>query len=272
MDKLCVITGGAGGMGLATAKRVGQRVLISDLSEERLRAAAAQLDGMPCYAQVCDVTQRESVLRLAARARELGPVGSVIHTAGLSPQMAPARKIMEVNALGTIHVSEAFLPLASEGFCLVNTASMAGHLAPIAPSFCYKYALTDVDRFFAAMMFACNLVPARWRAAQAYTLSKHFTIWYSKAISRRFGERGARVLSVSPGTFDTAMGRLEEASGASAIAALGALRRVGRVEEIAELLAFCASEKAGYLTGTDILCDGGVVTNLRPRDMLQLAR
>lgn len=90
--------------------------------------------------------------------------------------------------------------------------------------------------------------------------------------SARFGTRGARIVSVSPGTFDTAMGRLEESSGAGAIVAFGALPRVGRVEEIAEVLAFCASERASHLTGTDVLCDGGVTANLRPKDMLRLAR
>lgn len=72
-----------------------------------------------------------------------------------------------------------------------------------------------------------------------------------------FGAKGARILSVSPGSFDTAMGRLEEKSGSVDLVDHAALQRYGRLEEIAEVLAFCASERPGYLTGTDILCDGG---------------
>ena len=68
------------------------------------------------------------------------------------------------------------------------------------------------------------------------------------------------------------MGRLEEQSGAGAMIDYAALRRFGKPEEIAELLAFCASEKAGYLTGIDILCDGGVVASMTLRDKLRVGR
>ena len=84
-----------------------------------------------------------------------------------------------------------------------------------------------------------------------------FVIWYSRQMAARFGAKGARIRSVSPGSFDTAMGRLEKKSGAERLVAYAALKRFGTPEEIAELLAFCASSKPGCLTGVDILCDGG---------------
>lgn len=93
----------------------------------------------------------------------------------------------------------------------------------------------------------------------AYGISKDYVIWLSKRRSRSFGSIGARILSVSPGSFDTEMGRIEEASGSAKMLETAALKRFGRPDEIAQLLAFCASERASYLTGTDILCDGGVV-------------
>jgi NAD(P)-dependent dehydrogenase (short-subunit alcohol dehydrogenase family) len=68
------------------------------------------------------------------------------------------------------------------------------------------------------------------------------------------------------------MGKLEEGAGAGALAQLGALKRFGRPSEIAELLAFCASGRAGYLTGTDIICDGGVMAAMTPMGALKLAR
>jgi NAD(P)-dependent dehydrogenase (short-subunit alcohol dehydrogenase family) len=87
-----------------------------------------------------------------------------------------------------------------------------------------------------------------------------------------YGTKGARILSVSPGSFDTAMGRLEEKSGSGRLLDYAALKRFGRPEEVAELLAFCAGEKPGYLTGVDILCDGGTRAGLGRAGMLALAR
>ena len=118
----------------------------------------------------------------------------------------------------------------------------------------------------------CNLGPWARRPQLAYVLSKNFVIWHSKAMAADFGAKGARVLSVSPGSFDTAMGQLEKNVAAGALAQLGAFKRFGHRAEIAEFLAFCASDKPGYLTGTDIVCDGGVTAAMRMADMLELAR
>jgi len=68
------------------------------------------------------------------------------------------------------------------------------------------------------------------------------------------------------------MGRLEEQSGSGAMLRRAALKRFGRPEEVAELLAFCASDRASYLTGIDILCDGGVISSMTFRDKLAVAR
>ena len=266
LKKIAVVTGGAGGMGFATAALLGRdhHVVISDVNQLRLDAAAARLqeDGISCDTALCDVADRESVEALVRRVEGMGEVAAVIHTAGISPQMADPETILRVNALGTINITEAFLRIAKAGFALVNVASMAGHMLPnvIIPTRAYRYALTDVNLFLKKLLFRCRLMPKEfYRVGMAYSVSKHFVIWYCKKNAARFGAKGARILSVSPGTFDTEMGRLEEKSGSMELLRQAALQRPGKPEEIAELLAFCASEKAGYLTGVDILCDGGVV-------------
>jgi NAD(P)-dependent dehydrogenase (short-subunit alcohol dehydrogenase family) len=96
-------------------------------------------------------------------------------------------------------------------------------------------------------------------------VSKTFVKWYSQSQAERFNARGLRIVSVSPGSIDTEMGRLEEQAGAGAMVANAAVPRWGKPEEMAELLAFCASERAGYLTGTDILNDGGVIASMTER-------
>lgn len=270
MTKVTVITGGAGGMGLATAKIIGRdhHVIIADVNQQRLDAAIVELQqaGVSCDSSICDITEQSSVDALVAFSTAKGTLVSVVHTAGLSPQMANAETILRVNALGTVNIAESFLKVAGEGFALVNVASMAGHLMPnvILPTRCYRYALTDPARMLRKMRSRCHLIPKDFiRSAMAYSISKNFVIWYGRHNAARFGAKGARVLSVSPGVIDTSMGRLEEKSGSADIIQKAALKRYGRPEELAEVLAFCAGEKASFLTGTDVLCDGGAVAGMR---------
>ncbi len=273
-----VVTGGAGGMGLLTAEIVGRDnfVVICDVDRDRLASAAAQLEesNVECRPVFCDITDKNSVAELVAAASAVGPVSSVIHTAGVSPSMGAADMILRINALGTVNVNEAFLPLARDGFSIVNVASMAAHMVPAAliPTKKFEFALREQDVFLQKMLSACRIAPQKLRPGIAYSLSKSFVVWYCKSQAARFGRQGARILSVSPGSIDTAMGRLEEQSGAGAMIDYAALRRFGKPEEIAELLAFCASEKASYLTGIDILCDGGVVSSMTLRDKLAVGR
>jgi NAD(P)-dependent dehydrogenase (short-subunit alcohol dehydrogenase family) len=278
VSTVSVITGGAGGMGLAVAKIVGRdhTVVICDVSRERLDAAATELGEaqVDCTTVVCDITDQKSVSDLVTAATTVGPIASVIHTAGVSPSMGAADLITRINALGTVNVNEAFLAVARDGFAIVNVASMAAHMLPAAliPTKRFAYALRNQDAFMQKMMAVCKVAPARLRAGMSYSLSKSFVLWYCKSQATRFGRQGVRILSVSPGSFDTAMGRLEEQSGAGAMVEYAALKRIGRPEEIAELLAFCASDKASYLTGVDILCDGGVVASMTLRDKLAMSR
>lgn len=276
MTNVSVITGGGGGMGLATAKILGRDtyVVICDVDEQRLAVGLEELKSLGIEGESlrCDITDRGSVGAVVARASAVGRVTSVVHTAGISPHMGSAEKVMTINALGTLNVNEAFLDVAGEGFCIVNVASMAAHMLPgiLIPKRAYAYARTDRDRFFRKMMAACNRFPKARRSGIAYSISKNFVTWYSKDAAGVFGEKGARILSVSPGTFDTEMGRLEGEEAAKPVK-FAALKRLGRAEEIAELLAFCAGPKPSYLTGTDILCDGGTIAGLKPGDLMRLA-
>lgn len=268
MNSVSIITGGAGGMGLATAQVLGrdQSIMICDINSQRLDIALATLkqQGIDAHGVVCDITCRDSIAELFSAAARLGRIGSVVHTAGLSPQMGDADIIMKVNALGTVNVSEKAFEIATDGFALVNLASMAAHLVPrlLMPRRSYTRAGVDPEAFLRRSLFACRFMPkGLYRSGLSYAISKDFVIWYCKKSAARFGAKGARILSVSPGTFDTEMGRLEEKSGSVEMLKKAALKRIGRTQEIADLLAFCAGEKSSYLTGVDILCDGGVVAS-----------
>jgi NAD(P)-dependent dehydrogenase (short-subunit alcohol dehydrogenase family) len=271
MNRVSVITGGAGGMGLATAKIVGRdhAVVLCDVRQDRLAAAATTLQDLGMAATVvdCDVTDRRAVADLLGTANNLGNVVSVIHTAGVSPSMGAADYVMRTNAVGTVNVNEEFFAVAEDGAVIVNVASMAAHMLPaeIVPAEQFPQALDDTDAFMDAMLAACSIAPEEARSGLAYAMSKTFVKWYSQSQAERFNARGLRIVSVSPGSIDTEMGRLEEQAGAGAMVANAAVPRWGKPEEMAELLAFCASERAGYLTGTDILNDGGVIASMTER-------
>jgi len=264
-------------MGLATASIVGRdhTVVLCDVRQDRLSAAAATLTdrGITPTVVDCDVTDRRAVADLIGTATGLGTLVSVIHTAGVSPSMGSADYIMRTNALGTVNVNEEFHAVAGEGAVIVNVASMSAHMLPaeMIPIDQFPLALDDADAFMDAMMTTCQIVDENTRSGLAYALSKSFVRWYSQSQAERFSAGLVRIVSVSPGSTDTEMGRLEEAAGAGAMVANAALPRWGKAEEMAELLAFCASTKAGYLTGIDILNDGGLIASMTERARVSAA-
>ena len=271
---MTVITGGAGGMGPATAAIVGRdhAVVLADVRAERLDAAVAALKdrGISATGVPADVTDPDAVGAVFDTASGLGELVSVIHTAGVSPSMGDADYVMRTNAVGTATVGERFHASAPPGAALVNVASMAAYLLPaeMIPAQHFPVALSDPAAFLEKMRPAWESLPEEYRSGIAYGVSKSFVRWYSSAQAERFTAKGLRVLSISPGSTDTEMGRLEENAGAGAMVADAAVPRWGTPEEMAELLAFCAGDKAGYLTGTDILNDGGVVASMTERARL----
>jgi len=238
-------------MGLASAKIIGKDhdLILCDLNEEHLKRAQQELAdlGIEAETMICDVSNQSAVEEAILYAAGKGHLASIIHTAGVSPQMGKADLIMKINALGTIYITEAFLKVAKPESALINIASMAGYLIPglILPKRAYKYAFSDQTKFFKKMMSRVNLFPKKQRAGLSYSISKNFVSWYSKKSAAQFGAKGARILSISPGSFDTDMGRLEEKSGSAAMLGMAAIKRFGKPEEIAELIAFMASTKQG---------------------------
>lgn len=260
-------------MGLATAKWMGKDhyIIICGRNAQKLELAVNELqtEGVEAEAFVCDVSEVASVEALAKHARKRGRVAAVIHAAGMSPHMGTPQKIMEANALGTILMNNAFYKVMQEGSCIIDVSSMSAYLTPkiIMPVRLYKYSVQNPGLFMKKIMRRVNLFPGKVRAGVAYGISKHFVIWFAKQDAARFGKKGVRVLSVSPGNFETPMGELEKEE-ADTYTKYSAMKRFGHVDEIASLFAYCAGKDAGYLTGVDILCDGGLVASgVNPMNM-----
>lgn len=265
MKKICVITGGSSGIGFAAARRMGRRgytLVLAARTPAKLEHALEELrgEGIEAFSCRCDIGSWESVQELARYAAGLGEVAAVLHIAGMSPHMGDARQIVAANALGTVHIHDAFYPVMAEGGVLVDTSSMSAYLTPafIMPKGAFRLAQTDRGRFMRKMMARVNLLPAKTRAGAAYAISKYFVIWYAKQEAARFGAKGVRVVSITPGNFETPMGELEKDE-AGAYLKFNAIRRLGRPDEIAALYEAVADPAMGYLTGEDIICDGGCI-------------
>ena len=178
--------------------------------------------------------------------------------------MSDGEKIFDINALGTIHMDEEFANIMKEGSCILNVSSMSAYMMPAdkAPKQVYKLSLSDEEAFKNTMHQIIKGVPEEQQREMAYTLSKNFVVWYTSRMAVSCGKKGIRVVSISPGTFRTPMGEIEGEE-AAAFAKRGALGRLGEPEEIAKMMAFMVSEECSYLTGVDILYDGGSVAALQ---------
>jgi NAD(P)-dependent dehydrogenase (short-subunit alcohol dehydrogenase family) len=261
--RVIVVTGGAGGMGLACARRLGGRgvLLIADVDAERLERAAGQLaaEGMRVKTQVCDVTDIESVRGLAGTAASLGGLGALVHTAGISGSMESWRRVVTVNLVGTALFLDAFLPLATAGVAAVCIASNSGYLWRGDPS--VKEILDDPLQPELPTRLEPFIATAPDPGAAAYTLSKVGVIRLCERLAPDWGRLGARIVSVSPGIIDTPLAQLEfeHQPMMKRMVEYGPIPRWGTPEEVAAAVDFLSSAEASFATGCDFRMDGGVV-------------
>ncbi|MGW6238450.1 SDR family oxidoreductase [Streptomyces sp. NPDC055094] len=264
-----VVVTGAGGMGVAIARRLGsgRTVILADASEQRLGETVGALtaEGYAVRGAVTDVSDRGSVGRLAATASGAGRVAAVVHTAGLSPATAPAKAIVDVNLMGTAHVIDVFGTVASRGTAPVCVSSMAGHYASLGREEELALATTPTDGLLALDV----VVGIGDDAVSAYCVSKRSNHLRVQAAALAWNLRGARLNTVSPGVISTAMAKAEaeSASGERMMRMLeecGA-GRTGTPAEIADAVAFLTGPGARYITGTDLLVDGGQTAWIRSR-------
>jgi len=262
-----VVITGAGGMGSATARRIGtgSTVVLADVDEQLLEREVVALTAIGYYAvgHPVDVSSKDSVEALAAAAADRGPVAAVVHTAGLSPVQASVDAILRVDLLGTALVLDAFGAVVAPGGAGVCISSMAGSMATLDPGFERRLATTPTGHLLELAELAPGAIPD---PATAYVIAKRANQVRVRAASLAWGRRGARVNSISPGVIATPMGsaELDGPSGAvmQAMIAGSGTGRIGTPEDVAGVVDFLVSRAAGYVTGTDVLVDGGVVASL----------
>lgn len=265
MGREVVVIIGAGGMGVSIARRqaAGRQVLLADFAEQALEGHVSTLsdEGFDVTAQPVDVSSADSVAALADRAGALGTVTQVVHTAGLSPVQASTEAILKVDLLGVALSLDAFGETIAEGGAGVVIASMAGHMFPPLPAEQAKALATTPAGDLLALDFLQTDVITN--PGHAYGIAKQANHFRVRAASRSWGARGARINSISPGVISTAMGQAELGGESGQVMRgfidMSGTGRIGTPTDIADAAAFLLGPTASFITGTDLLVDGGVV-------------
>lgn len=261
--EVVVLIGATSQIGQAIVRRVGfgRHIVLAGRNLERAQAAADVLGkaGFEASAAVVDVSNRESVRKLAAAVQEIGDVWGMVDSAGLSPSQATPQMILDVDLVGTAMVLDEFGKIMMEGGSGIIIASQSGHRLPaLTPEEDYALAMTPVEDLMKLPMLQPDQMTD---TLHAYQVSKRCNSLRVAAEAVKWGERGARVNTISPGIFMTPLA-YDELTGPRGAGYRGMLanmpaKRAGTVDELAALAELLMGHNGAFITGSDILIDGG---------------
>lgn len=259
-----VVVIGAGSIGQAIARRVsvGKHILLADLHQDNVDAAAKVLSdaGFEVSAAIVDASSRESLRALVETATAIGAITGVIHAAGVSPTQASPATILKVDLYGTALVLEEFGNVIARGGAGIVIASQSGHRLPaLTPEQDKALATTPTDELLALPMLQPDQVTD---PLHAYQVSKRANSLRVMAEAVRWGKRGARINTISPGIIVTPLARDELAGprgeGYRRMIKLSAAGRAGTPDEVGAVAALLMGPDGTFITGSDFLMDGGV--------------
>jgi NAD(P)-dependent dehydrogenase (short-subunit alcohol dehydrogenase family) len=263
MNNVIVVIG-AGSIGQAIARRVssGKHVLLADLRQDNVDAAAKVLSdaGFEVSTAIVDVSSRTSVHVLVETAAAIGTITGVIHAAGVSPTQASPATILKVDLYGTALVLEEFGNVIASNGAGVVIASQSGHRLPaLTPEQNKALATTPADELLALPMLQPDQMTD---SLFAYQISKRANSLRVMAEAVRWGKRGARINTISPGIIITPLAKDEltgpRGPGYRRMIELSAVGRAGTPDEVGAVGALLMGPDGAFITGSDFLMDGGV--------------
>ncbi|MDD3409441.1 MAG: SDR family oxidoreductase [Eubacteriales bacterium] len=266
MKDVMLLTG-AGQIGMAIARRMGygKKIVIGDKKIENAESVAKIMSeaGFDCTPCAMDMADRASIRAMIALAQSFGPIAMLVNAAGVSPSQAPIETILKVDLYGTAVLLEEVGQVIAQGGVGVTISSQSGHRMPaLSPEEDAQLAVTPTQQLLALPL----LRPENIRdTLHAYQLAKRCNEKRVMAEAVKWGEKGARVNSISPGIIVTPLA-LDEFSGPRGdfyknMFAKCPAGRPGTADEVANVAELLMSDRGAFITGSDFLIDGGATAS-----------
>ena len=258
---------GAGSMGTAIVKRIGagKTIFLGDISEDNLEKRAKELryEGYIVETQIVDAMDKSSVESFAKRASEIGTLKHFINTAGASPNQASPEHIINLDLVATSKTIDVFADYIAEGGSGLIISSQTGYMMNLPPEVENEIAMAPTNEL-KDIDFIKN--DAMVNSGVAYIVAKRANhLRVRTAAATTWGDRRARINTMSPGIIVTPLAYDEfEAAGEGYQEMINSspARRVGTPEEIARAAEFLLSDQSSFITGIDLLIDGGVIASI----------
>lgn len=267
MKKDVMILTGAGQIGMAIARRMGygKKIVIGDKKPENAQAIAKIMDdaGFDVEAMEMDLSSRESIKNLIAKAQEYGEIAMLVNAAGVSPSQAPIEAILKVDLYGTAVLLEEVGKVIKEGGVGVTISSQSGHRMPaLTPEEDEQLACTPTEELLSLDILQPENIKD---TLHAYQMAKRCNEKRVMAESVKWGEKGARINSISPGIIVTPLA-IDEFNGPRGdfyknMFAKCPAGRPGTADEVANVAELLMSDKGAFITGSDFLIDGGATAS-----------
>lgn len=267
MSKDVVVWAGAGQIGMAIARRIGygKKIVVGDLRIENAQAIAKVMNeaGFDVESMQLDLASRESIKALIARAQEFGPIVHAINAAGVSPSQAPIETILKVDLYGTAVFLEEVGKVIAEGGTGVTISSQSGKRMPqLGNAIDEQLACTPTEELLSLEVLQPENITD---TLHAYQLAKRCNEKRVMMEAVRWGQRGARVNSISPGIIVTPLA-LDEFAGPRGdfyknMFAKCPAGRPGTADEVGALAELVMGPQGAFITGSDFLIDGGATAS-----------
>lgn len=258
---------GAGQIGMAIARRMGsgKKIVVGDKSLDNARTISKIMTeaGFDVEAVEMDLSSRVSIQKLIGKAQEYGAIAGLINAAGVSPSQAPIETILKVDLYGTAVLLEEVGKVIARGGVGVTISSQSGHRMPaLSAKMDEQLATTPAEELLDLAMLQPDQIQD---TLHAYQLAKRCNVKRVMAEAVKWGERGARINSISPGIIVTPLA-IDEFNGPRGdfyknMFAKCPAGRPGTADEVASLAELLMGPQGAFITGADFLIDGGATAS-----------
>ncbi len=277
MKKDVVLWTGAGQIGMAIARRIGfgKKIIVGDKNIDNCQAIAKIMNeaGFDATAVQTDISSRESILNFINEGQKYGAIKALINSAGVSPSQAPIEVILKVDLYGTAVLLEEVGKVIASGGVGVTISSQSGYrMEQLGAEIDEQLALTPTEELLGLPVLKSENIKD---TLHAYQMAKRCNGKRVMAEAIKWGERGARVNSISPGIIVTPLA-IDEFNGPRGdfyknMFAKCPAGRPGTADEVANLAELLMTDAGAFITGSDFLIDGGATASfyygpLKPKD------